>query len=184
MDNRRTLVLAVNYQPIGHVSWRKAISNYIKGRCEILEMYDEPVRAGKHEFQMPAVIRFLTKIVAKMFSRHQKFNRHNVWSRDRSCQYCGDKTSMRDFTYDHVIPRRLGGKTTWNNIVVCCLVCNQKKGGRTLHESGMTLLRTPVAPKALPSFDLTHLFGDAARVPELWRDWLKSVHYWGDELMA
>jgi hypothetical protein len=43
----------------------------------------------------------------------------NVASRDDfRCQYCGLKLPLRELTYDHLVPRALGGKTCWENIVM------------------------------------------------------------------
>jgi hypothetical protein len=33
-------------------------------------------------------------------------------------------------TIDHVIPRTQGGKSSWNNCVLACHECNQKKGSK------------------------------------------------------
>jgi hypothetical protein len=47
-------------------------------------------------------------------------------------------------TIDHVIPRSLGGKTIWENVVSAC--CNTRKGNRTPQQAGMQPLRKPVKP--------------------------------------
>ena len=36
-----------------------------------------------------------------------------------------------ELTFDHVIPRAQGGRTTWENVATACAPCNLKKGGRT-----------------------------------------------------
>jgi hypothetical protein len=62
-------------------------------------------------------------------SEFPAFTRFNVFLRDRfSCQYCG---SPQHLTFDHVVPRRLGGRTSWENVLTACAPCNMKKGGRT-----------------------------------------------------
>ena len=78
-------------------------------------------------------------------------------------------------TYDHVLPRTLGGKTSWDNIVIACVPCNQKKGGRTPHEAGMRLMRPPRRPDSAPAIRITVGLRNA---PESWRDYL----YWNVEL--
>jgi len=37
-------------------------------------------------------------------------------------------------TLDHVLPRRLGGDTTTENVVVACYACNVLKGGRAPYD--------------------------------------------------
>ena len=49
---------------------------------------------------------------------------------------------------NHVVPLCQGGATTWQNLVACCLSCNQAKGGRTPEQAGMTLKQHPKGPRA------------------------------------
>ena len=51
-----------------------------------------------------------------------------------------------DLNLDHVVPRAQGGRTTWENVVCCCIDCNLSKGARTPVQAGLKLLKTPVAP--------------------------------------
>ncbi len=52
-------------------------------------------------FRMPSIVRFVHK-VSGIFRKGVKFNRKNVWLRDKgTCQYCGVKTSMSEFTSNH-----------------------------------------------------------------------------------
>jgi 5-methylcytosine-specific restriction endonuclease McrA len=67
--------------------------------------------------------------------------------RDRyTCQYCGRSLPQRDLNLDHVVPKRYGGGTTWDNVVCCCMTCNRRKGGRTPEEARMRLIRKPAVP--------------------------------------
>jgi 5-methylcytosine-specific restriction endonuclease McrA len=76
--------------------------------------------------QLPSVIALRQYVKPSEFPA---FTRFNVFLRDRfSCQYCG---SPNNLTFDHVNPRRLGGRTSWENIVAACSPCNLRKGGRT-----------------------------------------------------
>ena len=53
--------------------------------------------------------------------RPPAFTRFNLFLRDGfSCQYCG---APDDLTFDHVIPRSRGGRTTWMNVVTACSDC-------------------------------------------------------------
>ena len=52
------------------------------------------------------------------------------WKRKLStgvCDYCGMKFNPADLTMDHIVPLIRGGRSTKNNIAVCCKECNNKK---------------------------------------------------------
>lgn len=53
--------------------------------------------------------------------------RERVLVRDGyTCYYCGSPAN----TVDHIIPRRLGGDDSMDNLVAACKKCNYSKGGR------------------------------------------------------
>jgi 5-methylcytosine-specific restriction endonuclease McrA len=170
--NVDTLVLDSGYQPIDQVHWKQAIRLIVLEKVEVLETYaDKIVRSVSRVFQIPSVIRLLEKVGRR---RGVRFSRENVFMRDKGrCQYCGKHCAKDEFTYDHVKPRKLGGTTRWENIVVCCFACNQRKGGRTLQEAGMRLLAEPVRPKSLP--ETLHL---RKPVPASWASYLRDMIYW------
>lgn len=75
-------------------------------------------------------------------------SRRTVMARDQyACQYCGATPVRAELTLDHIVPRSRGGATDWENVVVACRACNQKKGSRTPREAQMTLLREPHRPR-------------------------------------
>jgi 5-methylcytosine-specific restriction endonuclease McrA len=81
------------------------------------------------------------------------FCRRNVFKRDHStCQYCGVRPGNQELTIDHVIPRSLGGQTTWENCVLSCVACNARKANRTPERAGMKLRRTPFRPAWKPFY--------------------------------
>jgi len=176
-----TLVLNVSYEPVARVSWQRAITLLWEGKVEVVEEYeDRHVRSVTLEFRVPSVIRFLRTIRGK--KRAIKFSRENVYARDKGrCQYCAQTVPRHEFTYDHVTPRRLNGQTRWENVVVCCTPCNQKKGGRTPEEAGMRLVAHPVRPRTLPDV-LKLTFTWQKGMPISWRNWLRDVAYWHGEL--
>jgi len=109
-------------------------------------------------------------------SEHPAFTRFNLFLRDRfSCQYCG---IQKDLTFDHVIPRRLGGRTTWENVATACSPCNLRKGGRTPRQAGMRLREQPIRPTTWHLQDHGRAF-PPNYLHESWRDWL----YWDVELL-
>jgi 5-methylcytosine-specific restriction endonuclease McrA len=176
METHRTLVLSQGFEPVRIVPWQRAITLLFLGKVELIEEYDRDIKTTSIAMKVPAVVRLLGA-----FRRHKKpvkFSRINIYGRDNySCQYCGVKKRLFELTYDHVVPRTLGGKTTWTNIVSCCSDCNRKKGGRTPDQAGMKLLKAPIQPAATPVLVLAV---SRESVPDAWRDYL----YWTGELDA
>ena len=66
---------------------------------------------------------------------------------DGKCAYCGKRISQKEATVDHIVPKKLGGQTTWENVALACRACNCKKDDKLLQECGMKLRITPYNPK-------------------------------------
>lgn len=177
-----TLVLDMGFSPVGRVPWERAVTLIYEKKAEVVESYDDwKVHSVSLEFSVPSVIRHVTG--ARRRKRAVKFSRENVYARDKGrCQYCGDPVPRDAFTYDHVIPRVQGGHTRWENVVICCIPCNQRKGGRRPEEAKMKLLSTPMRPKDLPG-GVTFTLGFREGMPEAWRKWIRDQAYWNAELM-
>lgn len=194
-----TLVLNSAYMPINRVSWMDALGDLLTGRAEVVEVYEDktvrsggsgcpalprsfdPLRTGRRGvWKIPSIIRFITKAV--FHRRGVRFNRHNVWLRDKGrCQYCANKLTRAEFTYDHVTPQSKGGQTRWRNIVVACVPCNHRKANRTPREAGMKLRSKPVQPKYLPG-QMSPVLSWSEGMPMSWKCFLESVRYWHGDL--
>jgi len=68
------------------------------------------------------------------------------------CQYCGQEAD----TVDHVIPRRLNGLDSDDNLVAACQKCNYSKGGRFFVRQ-----RTPPTPLDLSNRQNTSIGHEA-----------------------
>lgn len=107
------------------------------------------VRSVNFSLMIPRIIRL--NFYDKVPKLTLRFNRRNLFARDQNtCQYCGNQLPLSQLSFDHVIPRCRGGKTTWENVVCCCLKCNSRKGDRTVERSGMKLIRKPTRPRQNP----------------------------------
>lgn len=176
-----TLVLSPEWEPINQISWQDAVLAVLGDRnVEVIEEYeDRYCRSVTFSMKIPAVIRYAAKVVGKR--RGVRFSRENVYTRDKGkCQYCSLKVSRPEATYDHVLPRTQGGQTRWENIVIACVPCNQRKGGRTPEQARMRLAVKPVKPKYLP--ETLRLTFTKKNVPGEWRQYLRSVVYMHGEL--
>jgi 5-methylcytosine-specific restriction endonuclease McrA len=111
------------------------------------------IRTVRFHIAVPRIVRLL--FYDRLPRNEVKLNRRNIYARDGNhCQYCGKKFSTTELSIDHVVPRRLGGKTTWENVVCSCVGCNARKGGRTPREAYMKLIRPPVQPKRNPVINI------------------------------
>src|SRR5438105_12051073 len=168
-----TLVLNATYEPVARVTWQRAISLLFSGKVEVVEEYEnKTIRSVSFEVRMPSVVRFL-----RLLKRRKpvvRFSRENVFARDHGkCQYCSRPVTRSEATYDHVVPRAQGGTTCWENIVIACVPCNQKKGGRTPEQARMRLKVLPSKPARLPdAIRLTFTWDKG--MPAAWKD-RKSV---------
>jgi 5-methylcytosine-specific restriction endonuclease McrA len=164
------LVLNSSFEPLLIVSWQKALQLLFQGKVEVIEEYDREVRTISMKFKVPSVLRLLKFIPIKKKRNLIRFSRTNIFLRDQfTCQYCGRKKNKLDLTLDHVIPSVQGGPKTWENIVTACMLCNQKKGGRTPQEAGMRLVSSPKQPEWLPSYQFKFSLKSA---PENWKVYL------------
>ncbi len=175
------LVLNRSYMPLQRVSWQRAFCYIWNGKAEVVETYaDREVHSSSEAWPMPSIVR-LVNTVASLFTRGVKFNRRNLYLRDKGrCQYCSRKVSTADFTLDHVVPRSKGGQTSWTNLVTACLSCNQRKGNRSVREAGFRLRTEPVKPRFVAGGAGT--FAWHVGMPESWKDYLGSFRYWSEGL--
>ncbi len=164
----------LSYYPLSLWPWQDVVKAVFLDRVDIISTYDKRVHSPTMDMRLPSVIS-LKQYVTQ--DRTPAFTRFNLFLRDGfACQYCG---SPDDLTFDHVIPRSRGGRTTWRNIVTACAPCNLAKGGRTPAEARMIPRREARRPSG---FELQQ---QGRRFPphhlhESWLDYL----YWDIELQA
>jgi len=198
----RVLVLNKHYMAVRVIGVRRAFSLLFKEQAEVIAYQEgnfsnhdfhswRQLSAAKDTFEahehdwistvsfdiaVPRVIRLL--FYDRLPRQPVKLNRRNIFARDRNlCQYCGKKFPLLELSIDHVIPRSLGGKSVWENVVCACTKCNVKKGGRTPAQAHMTLVREPVKPKRNPVIHV-HLSHNRYKS---WKQFLNNA-YWSVEL--
>jgi 5-methylcytosine-specific restriction endonuclease McrA len=163
----RTLVLSQFFEPLGIISWRRAMTLLFLGRARVIHEYeDQVVHTSRAIFKVPAVIQRLSGLFHHR--RPVRYSRENVYARDDfACGYCGTRKGRPNLTIDHILPRALGGKTEWTNVITCCKPCNGRKANRTPEQAMMRLLRRPVKPKWTPAVII-----EIHDAPELWKGYL------------
>lgn len=196
------LVLNKHYMALRVICAKRAFSLLCREQAEVVACDDgtfanydfhmwRQVSEAKHTFEahkydwvstvhfaiaVPRVIRLL--FYDRLPRQSVKFNRRNIFARDGNrCQYCGKKFPTPELSLDHVVPRTLGGKSTWTNIVCACTACNVRKGGRTPEQARMKLIQKPEKPKRNPVIGV-HLSADRY---QSWKQFLDHA-YWSVEL--
>jgi 5-methylcytosine-specific restriction endonuclease McrA len=143
------LVVDSTHRPIAYCSWMEAVKLYYEGVADIIkEDAEKEIHSPSVTMKVPRVIA-IRNYVSKRFGRDTiTLTRRNIAIRDeRKCQYCGLELSNDEQTLDHVIPRSRGGKSSWDNLILCCKPCNRLKADLTVEEAGMKLLSIPKKPK-------------------------------------
>ncbi len=165
--NAQVLVLNQNYEPLNICNVKRALVMVLAGKAEILEQNGLVLHTIDRNFRAPSVIRLSALI--KRPRPQVKLTRREVFIRDGyTCQYCGLQT--RDLTIDHIVPKSRKGAHTWENLVSACKVCNHRKGGKTLQEARMRLLREPFVPRAGAYYTIERKLGQT--VQEEWQKFL------------
>ena len=184
MLDSNVLVLNRSYLPIHVTSVRRAFAliyrDVARAVDEAYQTFDfeqwhrvdgEPaIGTTKGPLRVPRVI--LLVAYDRIPRRQIRFSRANVFARDKyTCQYCGARPPRSELNLDHVIPRSMGGRTTWENVVTSCVDCNRSKGGRTPQQARLLLRRRPARPRWTPLMNLA--------IPQLrydeWRPFLGIV---------
>ena len=138
----RTLVLNAGYEPLGVVSFKRALTLVMNNKATVLEQTDATVHSTSVQYELPSVI-LLQRYVRVPNTRQIPVSRRGVLRRDcHKCAYCGRNAN----TIDHVQPKSRGGADSWENLVACCLKCNNTKSDRTLQEIGWNLRIVPRMP--------------------------------------
>src|SRR5437899_4173724 len=155
---QQVLVLNASYEPLNVTTVRRAHVLVFKGKAEVIEELEQPLRSATDTYPRPHVIRLVTYVrVPRTLQR--KISRRALFARDGwRCAYCG--TSGGRLTLDHVVPRSRGGESVWENVVTSCAPCNMRKGNRLPEEVSMALRAKPRPPAPVP---FTHL--STAEVP-------------------
>ncbi|MEN9362457.1 MAG: hypothetical protein RL095_3992 [Verrucomicrobiota bacterium] len=193
---RRTLVLNRRLQAVNTVSAQEALSKVFSGHALIvtrdlqvhdfdswvlswsdaalLARIDERLLIHSERFAVPVPEVIIVSGYDGGRAREVRLSRRNLFLRDGgTCQYCGRRLPAKELNIDHVMPRSRGGRNTWENLVLSCLLCNTYKADRTPEEAGMPLRRPPVKPQ----WSEIH----AAEPLQSWRSYLDAA-YWNSQL--
>jgi 5-methylcytosine-specific restriction endonuclease McrA len=144
-------------------------------RVNIVSEYEREVHSPNFIMRLPSVIALQEYIP---LSCRPAFTRFNVFLRDRfDCQYCGESFPTHELTFDHVVPRSKGSRTSWENVVTACSCCNLRKANKMPRDVRMFPRLPPRQPSTWQLQDNGRAF-PPNHLHESWRDFL----YWDSEL--
>lgn len=174
------LVLNADYRPLSYFPlslwpWQEAVKAVFRETVTVVSEYKRVIHSPSCEVKLPSVLALRDYINT---DRKPAFTRFNVFLRDNwTCQYCSNGFKTHELTFDHVIPRSRGGRTSWENIVTACQHCNTLKGSQLPESCGMR-------PRTRPARPSIHELQNYGRkfppnfLHESWGDFL----YWDTEL--
>ena len=162
---QQVLVLNASYEPLNVTTVRRAHVLVFKGKADVIEKLDKPLRSASDTYPWPHVIRLRTYVrVPRRVQR--KISRRALFARDGwRCVYCGNASGR--LTLDHVVPRSRGGDSVWENVVTSCAPCNLRKADRLVEELGYTMRVRPTPPS--PSLFIRIA---APKIPQTWAPYL------------
>jgi len=153
--NPPALALDLDYEvkEDGSIDWNNPIASnpvdWSVWQTLPIRDFDLGVHTGNKVIRAPRVI--LQPNFGKMPVVTPRPTKDAIRKRDGGvCQYSGKVISWKDGNIDHVIPRALGGKNTFENMVWCHKDINSKKADRTPEQAGLKLTRKPSAPRPIP----------------------------------
>ena len=134
------------------------------GKAELVSSVDNKyINTVYRTFVYPSIVR--SSLFVRVPFKKIILSRKNILRRDNHrCQYCGSTSAL---TIDHIIQKSRGGDDTWENLVVACIKCNNKKSDRTPEEAKMSLRTKPKKPS-----HITFIKNFVGRVDEEWKPYL------------
>lgn len=141
-------VMNASYEMLSTTRLQRAMALVMSGKAVIEEsLPNKFVRHKNGKFPWPKIIRLLKYVKVPFRYGPEAWSKQGVLRRDNhKCVFCGKHAD----TVEHIMPTSRGGDPRcWLNTAAACSPCNNKKGDRTLQESGMKLLWKPYVPMKL-----------------------------------
>ena len=122
LDSCPALVLNADFRPLNYFplslwSWQDAVKAVFLDRVNVVSEYDNAIHSPSWEMKLPSVISLKDYVHV---SRKPAFTRFNVFLRTAFHANIAASLLPPELTFDHVVPRSLGGRTEWDQCG-CCL---------------------------------------------------------------
>lgn len=154
IKQRSVLLTDVTGRPVNFVKWHRAARLVADGRAQVITSDEGFWKSERRDIPVALIIQLEDYVKLKPIP-DDDINKRVLLARDNwECQYCACSVTADTATKDHVKPRehfKLEGRpvsdaNTWDNIVIACSPCNNKKANRTPAQSGMYPRKTPKKP--------------------------------------
>jgi len=125
-------MMPLHMMPLSTISWQDAMCLIYQQKATAIEFYPDIIHSpGKYIDDKPKAWQKPKVVILKnykYFKKYAKLSKYNIKVRDGfKCQYCNKMFSHKALTVDHVMPKSMGGKHSWINLVAACKPCNQSK---------------------------------------------------------
>lgn len=122
----------LSFLPISSISWQQAIKLLYVDAATALHHYDGwEVHSPSATMQVPSVLilRQQVRNLREWTPRETGPQKSLIFLRDSFiCQYCNKQFPRSQLTIDHVVPRKYGGRSRWDNVTTACSYCNGVRG--------------------------------------------------------
>lgn len=143
---KSSLLLNATFEPISVIPATRAITLLVNDEAFSLDDSDTIFHSQHMSVAVPYVLTLKNYVNKSVYATTAKFSKRGVLVRDNfTCAYCGNYAD----TIDHVIPRKDGGLSTYDNCVAACKSCNHKKGHKSLTQMNWTIGEELKAPSPL-----------------------------------
>ena len=141
---------------IRNVPWEDAIQDVLCKRAIVISEYDDVIKTANTNLSLKKPRWIVKNVMYHSKNKKIKPTVERVHSEYKGCcAYCwctteiikakkGKSLPKHAATRDHIHPRSQGGPLDWSNIVLSCRKCNDKKKNKSLKESWLKLLITPI----------------------------------------
>lgn len=130
------------------IPWQRAVNLLCTGKAVSIKDSNEVIHSPSTHMFIPDIIMLSNYVNEGKTNRYdviggpeRPLSKKLIHERDNwVCAYCGDFGD----TVDHIVPKALGGKDSWDNVITACITCNGLKGKKMLSEIGWVLRYEPV----------------------------------------
>jgi hypothetical protein len=148
----RALYLNADYSFLNLTTSFNLFVHSLEGKAIILKNYEGKFFRSQYlKIPVPSVGISATYVSTnKKKKRGIAVSKRNIMLRDGfKCSYCYKEVTHTTGNIDHIIPKSLGGATSFENCVCSCIDCNTRKGNLSPSEALVAGFRLQFKPRQI-----------------------------------